>query len=280
MSEKNYQEIYRTFAPPYEAFDHSLLGPTFPRELSTVSRLWFACGYRPGIASYLNFFLLRDFITTHDTAYLPRFHSFGSMAESFYQTDLFIRGVTDSGKQPTGGISSPAIRKTLRQIMARHQRIAIPSWMMTYFGFSLMEMVEKQVGMLTEEQRQLHLAYMAKAFRIMGLAFGEQRERLEAFARGVEEAHAGLTPQLEQHARHILILGEMVGVSSHYDAVTAMLPPATRGVFDPVYPRVRPHTLKQIGARMMGRLLIPQAVGQPREAIPLSDEGGEAPIAP
>ena len=56
-------------------------------------------GHRPGIGAYLNFFLLRDFIVTHDTAHPPRFKSFRSMADSFYQTDLFIREVTDSGRK-------------------------------------------------------------------------------------------------------------------------------------------------------------------------------------
>ncbi len=123
----NYLEIYARFDPPYEAFDHGQLGPRFAEELKTVSRLWFACGYGQGIGSYLNFFLLREFIVTHDTAYPPRFHSFRSMAESFYHTDLFIRQVTDSGRVPTGGISSQAVRATLKSMMERHRRIAIPS---------------------------------------------------------------------------------------------------------------------------------------------------------
>lgn len=92
-------DLYRGLDPPYATFDNSMLGPTFPAELDLVSRLWFQCGYRPGIAAYLNFFLLRDFITTHDTNYPPRFKTFKSMATSFYQTDLFIRDVTDSGAQ-------------------------------------------------------------------------------------------------------------------------------------------------------------------------------------
>src|SRR5438105_11620020 len=113
-------EIYSRFDPPYDTFDRSQLGDGFPEELETVSRLWFACGYRPGITAYLNFFLLRDFIVKHDTAYPPRFQTFKSMADSFYQTDLFIRDVTDSGLKPTGGISSPRVRDLLEQLMVRH----------------------------------------------------------------------------------------------------------------------------------------------------------------
>lgn len=92
----------------YASFDDSILGPEFPGELDLVSRLWFRCGYRPGIGAYLNVFLLRDFITTHDTNYPPRFETFKSMATSFYRTDLFIRDVTDSGREATG--ESPARR--------------------------------------------------------------------------------------------------------------------------------------------------------------------------
>lgn len=264
-------ELYRQFDPPYGEFDRTLLGPNFAGELTAVSKLWFSCGYRQGIAAYLNFFLLRDFIVTHDTAYPPRFRSFQSMAASFYQTDLFIRDVTDSGRKPTGGISSGKVRQTLKQIMARHQRIAIPGWMMTYFGFSLMEMVEKQCGVVTPEEKRLHLAYMAKVYRIMGLAFSDRREAMEQFSRQIEEAHAGPSPHLEAHAAHILLLGEMVGVSSKYEDISAMLPEKTKALFQNIYPRVRPGAVQRFAARISGRFLVPQAVGKPRQAVPVAE---------
>src|SRR5262249_4795208 len=59
-----YLDLYRQFDPPFERFGRSMLGAQFAAELDLVSRLWFRCGYRPGIGAYLNFFLLRDFITT------------------------------------------------------------------------------------------------------------------------------------------------------------------------------------------------------------------------
>ncbi len=267
----DYLELYRQFEPPYAEFDRSMLGEEFAKELTTVSRLWFGCGYGQGIASYLNFFLLRDFIVTHDTAYPLRFRSFRSMGESFYRTDVFIRDVTDSGLKPTGGISSKAVRHTLKSIMERHQRIAIPPWMMTYFGFSLLEMVEKQCVPLTEEQKRLHLAYMAKAYRIMGLAFSDRRDRMEQFSRQIEQVHAGVSPDLEKHARNILLLGEMVGVSSDYDRISATLPEKTREVFRTMYPQVRPAWLQRLGARITGPFLVPKAVGKPREAVPASE---------
>ena len=266
-----YMDLYQTFDPPYETFDRPLLGPDFPQELSTVSALWFACRYRPGIAAYLNFFLLKDFIVTHDTAYPPRFQSFQSMADSFYQTDLFIRAVTDSGLKPTGGISSQGVRARLQAIMKRHERISIPLWMMTYFGFNLLESVEKQCAPLTKEQKQQHLSYMAKTYRIMGLAFSGRRAPMEAFARGVEEVHAGLTPNVEKHARNILIIGEMAGVSSRYEDIAAMLPDKTREVYREIHNRVRPGPLKRPIARLLGRVLMKQAIGEPRPAVPVSE---------
>jgi hypothetical protein len=266
----DYLEIYRQFDAPFEAFENSMLGAEFGEELATVSRLWFGCGYRPGIAAYLNFFLLRDFILTHDTAFPPRFASFRSMADSFYQTDLFIRDVTDSGARPTGGISSRAVRSLLAGIMKRHQKISIPAWMMTYFGFSLMENVEKQCAPLTDEEKRLHLAYMAKTYRIMGVPFSRRRDLLETFSRAVEEEQAGLSPNLEKHARNILLLGEMVGVSSSYPAISAMLPERPRAVFSGIYAKVRPNAVRRQGARLLGRLLMKRAVGEPRKAVPVA----------
>ncbi len=259
------------FEPPYEAFDNSMLGAEFAQELAMVSRLWFACGYRPGIAAYLNFFLLRDFIATHDTAFPPRFQTFRSMADSFYRTDLFIRDVTDSGAEPTGGISSKKVRAMLRDIMRRHATIAIPGWMMTYFGFSLLENVEKQCGPLTDAEKRLHLAYISKAYRIMGIAFSDRRPALEQFARQVEQSQAGLSPDVEKHARHILLIGEMVGVTSALEALAPMLPDATRAVFADIYDRVRPSSPPRWAARGLGRLLMKRALGQSRVTAPVAE---------
>src|ERR1051325_2748196 len=212
-------ELFRSFEPPYPRFDRALLGPEFARELDLVSRLWFRCGYRPGIGAYLNFFLLRDFIVTHDTNYPPRFRSLRSMADSFYQTDLFVREVTDSGAVPSGGISSPKVRELLRRIQERHAKVRIPPWMQTYFGFSLLENVEKQCAPLTAEEKRLHLAYMSKAYRIMGIRFSAERAALEQFARAVEAEQAAVTENVARHSRHILRIGEMIGVPSAPGAI-------------------------------------------------------------
>ena len=267
----NYLELYRNFDAPYERFDRSMLGPNFAAELELVSRLWFRCGYRPGIGAYLNFFLLRDFITTHDTNFPPRFKSLRSMAESFYRTDLFIRDVTDSGVRPTGGISSAKVREMLRAIQERHVKVRIPPWMQTYFGWSLLENVEKQCAPMSDEEKRLHLSYMAKAYRVMGLRFSEDRAALERFARAVEAEQVAISANVAKHARHILRIGEMIGVPSNANSILPMLPAYTRVVFEPLYPKVRPGALRALWCRILGRLAMPKAIGAPRRAVPVTE---------
>ncbi len=265
-----YLDLFKTFDPAFPSFDNSQLGAEFPAELDLVSRLWFRCGYRPGIGAYLNFFLLRDFITTHDTAYPPRFQTFKAMATSFYMTDLFIRDVTDSGATPTGGISSPKVRETLQRIQQRHRNVKIPEWMQTYFGFSLLENVEKQCAPLSDDDKRLHLAYMSKTYRIMGMPFSQNRADLERFSREIEAEQAAVTDNVPRHSVHILRLGEMIDVPSSPESILPMLPSKTRTVFEPLYPKVRPGPLRRVWSRLLGKLLIPKAVGAPRKAVPFA----------
>src|SRR5712691_7081963 len=271
-----YLDLHQRFEPPYERFDNAMLGAEFPAELDLVSRLWFRCGYRPGIGAYLNFFLLRDFITTHDTNFPPRFKSFRSMADYFYQTDLFIREVTDSGAKQSGGISSARVRELLGQIQRRHANVKIPSWMQTYFGFSLLENVEKQCAPLTDDEKLLHLAYMCKAYRIMGIRFSQRRSDMEKFARSVEDEQAALTERVPGHSRHILRLAEMIGVSSGPESVLPMLPLRTRALFEPLYPDLRPGVVQRLWSRLLGRLLIPKAVGEPGGRFPWPDRKADS----
>jgi len=270
-----YAELFDRLDPPFSSFDEGLLGADFAAELRVASRLWVETGYGQGIAAYLNFFLLTDFIVTHDEAHPPRFASFKSMADSFYRTDLFIRDVTDSGKEPTGGISNPKVRGLLKGIMQRHARLSIPPWMMTYFGYQLSEAVEHETRPVAAD-RQRHLSYMSKALRLMGLRFSDDRARMVAFARDVERVHAGSSPNLAKHARNILLLGEMVGVSSDRETILAMLPEHTRAVYAPLHDRLRPGLLKRRFARIAGRVLVPQAIGTAREAVPWAGAGEAA----
>ena len=268
----DYLQLFQQFDPAFEGeIDARFLGADFPAELQTTSRIWIETGYRQGILAYLNFFLLKDFIELHDKASAPRFKSFKAMADSFYRTDLFLRDVTDSGKHPTGGISSPKVQRQLRGIMARHTRLSIPIWMMTYFGFQLMEAGENEFPDLTDEDRQRHLSYFSKTYRIMGIPFSADRDAMVTFARAIEAGHAGESQHLAKHARHILILGEMVGVSSGNEAITAKLPAATRTVFAPMHARVRPGLIARFLLPLAGRMLVKKAIGAPgRETRPFS----------
>lgn len=244
-----------------------MLGPEFPRELDLVSRLWFRCGYRPGIAVTLNFLLLGDFLALHQLKYASRFPSLRAMMDAFRRIDLFVRAVTDSGSQPSGGISSPGVRTILAAIRNRHARSGIPGWMLTYFGFSVVEMVERQ-SVLSAEEKRLHLAYIGKAFRIMGVPFTQNRDDLERFARQVEERHAGVVGDAPKLLRHVLYIAEMAGESSGPESILNMLPPAIRAVFEPLFPDVRPALSGRIACRLLGRFLLPRAVGAPRTARP------------
>lgn len=253
---------------PLPVITADCLGADFVQQLRTTSGLWFRCGYRPGIAAYLGFFLLRDFVVLHDERAPARFATLQAMAKSFYETDLFIRAVTDSGREPTGGISSPRVRALLRQIMARHEAARIPDWAMTWFGWTLFENVERQCAPLTEEQRRLHLAYMTTTYRMMGVPFSTDRALMTAFARAVEVQYAGGAPQLEKHARAILRIGEMIGVSSAPESLLPMLPDATRELFAPMAKRVRPGAMQRAWLRVLGRVVVPRAVGATRVAEP------------
>ena len=98
-----------------------------------------------------------------------------------------------------------------------------------------------------------------------------RRDWMEEFSRQIEEAHAATSPHLEQHTRNILLLGEMVDLSSDYDNIAAKLPDRTRVVFQAIYRRVRPSLFKRTVARVFGRFIVPKAVGQFREAVPATD---------
>jgi hypothetical protein len=246
-----------------------MLGPEFPRELDLASRLWLRCGYRPGIGVSLNFLLLGDFLALHQLKYPSRFPSLRAMTDAFRRIDAFVRAVTDSGARPSGGISSSRVRGILGTIRSRHARSGIPEWMLTYFGFSMIEMAERQCALSAEEKR-LHLAYIGKAFRIMGVPFTQNRDDLERFARQIEERYAAVIEDAPQLLRYVLCVAEMAGVSSGPQSVLRMLPPRVRAVFEPIYPNVRPGPIRRIAYRLLGRFLLPRAVGEPRIAVPMT----------
>jgi len=261
------EDLLAQMQPPLEADPgDDAWDEAFATQLRATADLWFRAGYGGGITAYLNFFLLADFIDLHDRADRARFASMRSMGESFYRTDLFVRRVTDSGAEPTGGISNPSVRKALRSIMQRHARLAIPPWMMTYFGYQLLEAVEQECSPVGDDQAALHLSYMTTTYRIMGIAFSDDRPLMRAYARAVETRHAAPSPALDRHARNILRIGEMVGVRSA--RIPAKLPEATRAVYAPVHRTVCPGPLRRALLRAAGRLLMRRAIGRPRVAVP------------
>ena len=131
--------------------------------------------------------------------------------------------------------------------------------------------MERQCNGLTTPDKRLHLAYMTKTYRVMGIPFSEDRDAMEQFGRLVEKAHAGPSPHLEKHAHNILVLGEMVGVSSQYERISSMLEAKTRELFEEIYQRVRPSFFERLRARILGRLLMKQALGEKRKAVPVDD---------
>lgn len=142
--------------------------------------------------------------------------------------------------------------------------------MQTYFGFSLPENIEKQRAPLTEHEKQQHLAYMSKTSRIMGMPFSTDRSLMEAFSRSVEDEQAAVTENVTRHATNILRLGEMIGVSSGRDSILPILPPRTREIFVPLYREVRPGLPRRQWLRLLGRSVMPKAVGEPRKAVPVA----------
>jgi hypothetical protein len=50
-----------------------------------------------------------------------------------------------------------------------------------------------------------------------------------------------------------------------------MLPQHTRSVFEPAYAKVRPSALRALWCRVLGKLLMPKAIGAPRKAVPVAE---------
>jgi hypothetical protein len=85
-----------------------------------------------------------------------------------------------------------------------------------------------------------------------------------------------LAPQTLVHARSILRIGELIGVSSRPQRVLPLLPAATRELFAPHAQVVRPGLLRRWSCRLLGRLFVPRAVGRPRTAVPFAPATGAA----
>ena len=128
----------------------------------------------------------------------------------------------------------------------------------------LLEAAEIQEA-ATEKEKCLHLSYLSKAYRIMGIPFSCDRQLMESFARSVEDGHAGLSPDVEKHARHILRIAEMVSFPSDWANISRLLPERTRTVYGLIHKKVEPGWLLRTTCRLAGRLLVKRAVGELRK---------------
>jgi len=179
---------FRTFDPPYEGFDNGMLGAQFPSN-STSS---VACGFAAGTARDWRLPELLPAARLHrDTRHqLPASLQDPALDGRFVlSTDLFIREVTDSGPSPAAHFERKSARAAAANPAAPRKN-QDSCWMQTYFGFSLVENVEKHCAPLSADEKRLHLAYMAKAYRIMGIRFSAKRNDLERFARLIEAEQA------------------------------------------------------------------------------------------
>jgi hypothetical protein len=261
-----HEKLFEELDPPWDAAPEEELRHEFPQQLELVSRLWFETGLRPGIAAHLNLALLCELSLTHDREFPRRFQSLRSLRRSFLATDRLLRDVTDSGKKPTGGISAPRVQSSLAFVSDRLRKASIPRWMPTYVAWSLVQCVERAATELVAEEKRLHLGYMSKAFRLMGLRFTDRRDQIAEFGHHVEGAHTGRSPFVARHARNLLLLAEMLGLSTEYHELAPLLPEAPRALFREIYPEVRPEGWQRHLARASGRFATPDA-GQPRRAV-------------
>jgi len=271
MPSSSHESLFAELDPPYDTPSEDDLRDGFPQELELVSRLWFATGHRPTVAAFLNLELLCELSLTRDRTFPRRFQSFRSLRRSFLEADRLLRDVTDSGKKATGGISSDDVRTRLAFVADRLRRTPIEGWMPTYFAFSLVECVERAAPEVTAEERRLHLAYLAKAFRLMGVSFSNRRETMQQFARQVEAAYTGRSPALERHARNVLLLGEALGVPAEFRELAPLLAEGPRRLFREIYPEVRPDPWQRHLARASGRFLVSPAASEPRRAVQATD---------
>jgi hypothetical protein len=266
-----HERIFEELDPPYETPPEEDLRDGFPQELELVSRIWFETGRLPALAAHLNLVLLCEFALTHDREFPHRFQSLRSLRTSFLETDRLLRDATDSGKKATGGISSDDVRTRLAFVSDRLRKSKVPRWMPTYVAFSFVECVERAAPRITLEEKALHLSYLSKVFRIMGLSFTNRREQMEEFARHVEGAHTGRSPLLKTHARNLLLLAEMIGVSAEFNAIAPLLAEGPRKLFREIYPEIRPDAWQRQLARASARFFASPSAGKPRRAVQATD---------
>jgi hypothetical protein len=243
--------LYARMDPPLAAFTP---GPDYTDALAVTRYIWMAGGYRCGITVHINFFLMSPGFVSRAAAARPaRFGRLLAFARSFDFTDVFIKRVTASGRGAAAGegLESPAVQRMLRGIQRAHDALTIPHWEMVHFGYRLMQHLEDDLGGLGPRARQLHLHYMAQAYRIMGIPFSEDRALLETFCLELERERARMTPQSAAYTRRLIFLGLIVGVPDDRASLARLLPAPQRALFEAHYAELRPG----LGARLLGRVL-------------------------
>lgn len=249
-------ELYSYCLPPYE---HVEFGASYAHELRAAQYVWKKGSYRSGVTVHILFFLLGDLVERGANARPERFGNIFNFAKSFDFTDVFIKRVTASGrgKAKGGGLKDPEVRGLLKGIQKAHDEIDIPHWMMTYFGFALMEQVEDDIGDLPEDLKQYHLQYMCRAYRIMGIPFSDDRELLVDFCRGVERNYFRYTPIGRDYTRKLIFLGLIVGAPYRRRALAETLPSTVRGFFLERYDELRPRFTWAIVGKLLGLVYYP-----------------------
>ena len=243
--------LFSQLSPPIEnpEFDG-----VYQDELQTTQYIWKIGSYRCGITVHIIFFFMAPgFVEKAKNVRPQRFGNLIKFANSFDFTDIFIKQVTASGRGKARGIGlqDPNIQRMLKNIQQMHDRHNISHIDMVHFGYRLMQQLESDIGHLTEEQKQLHLQYMSRVYRTMGIPFSADRELLETLCEAIEEKHATFTDVTAEYCQRLLFLGLTVGVPCDKQSLAKSLPQHIRPLFETHYDQLKPGT----GWRILGNIL-------------------------
>ena len=249
-------DLYVHMLPAYTRVE---FGPEYAKELEATRYIWKEGSYRAGITVHIMFFLLGDLLEAGARDRPERFGRLRQFARSFDFTDVFIKQVTASGRGRArgDGLGSAEVQGLLKGIQRIHDDIDIPHWMMTYFGFALLEQVEEDIGTLSEAVKQYHLQYMTRVYRSMGIPFSDDRELMVDFCREVEREYYRYTPLAAEYTRRLIFLGLITGVPATRECLAATLPDTLRAAFETRYEQLRPGAAALVLGKLLGLLYYP-----------------------
>lgn len=248
--------LYAHMLPAYTRIE---FGAEYAKELEATRYIWKKGSYRAGITVHIMFFLLGDLVEAGARDRPERFGRLGKFARSFDFTDVFIKRVTASGRgrAQAEGLASAEVQGLLKGIQRLHDDIDIPHWMMTYFGFALLEQVEDDIGTLSETAKQYHLQYMMRVYRTMGIPFSDDRDLMVDFCREVEREYYRFTPLAVEYSRRLIFLGLITGVPAKREWLAATLPGTLREAFESRYEQLRPSAVALALGKLLGLLYYP-----------------------